>query len=113
MSIRTAILSFQIIMMLMMLVLDDVDIFSCFSFNLLQAVKKTELLDNIVEKTGVTKVVASKVVAAVTEAIAESLVNGKKGQSIQGTHTLPSFPLDSSFFVLYESHSDLGWVWYL
>ena len=43
--------------------------------------KKTELLDQVVKKTGVTKVMADKVLSAVTDSIAESLADGKKGKS--------------------------------
>lgn len=45
-----------------------------------QAMKKTELLDSVVEKTGVTKVTAGKILSAFTESIAESLAAGKKGK---------------------------------
>jgi hypothetical protein len=41
--------------------------------------KKGELLDNVVKKAGVTKVMADKVISALTESIAESLTDGKKG----------------------------------
>lgn len=46
-----------------------------------QSLKKTELLDQVVKKTGVTKVMADKVLSAVTDSIAESLADGKKGKS--------------------------------
>eukprot|EP00624_Nannochloropsis_granulata_P001060 evm.model.NODE_1479_length_7697_cov_17.574900.1 len=42
------------------------------------SLKKTELLDQVVKKTGVTKVMADKVLSAVTDSIAESLADGKK-----------------------------------
>lgn len=41
--------------------------------------KKGELLDHVVKKAGVTKVMADKVISALTESIAESLADGKKG----------------------------------
>jgi nitrogen regulatory protein PII len=43
--------------------------------------KKGELLDHVVKKAGVTKVMADKVLAALTDSIAESLADGKKGES--------------------------------
>lgn len=45
-----------------------------------QSLKKTELLDQVVQKSGVTKAVADKVLAAVTDSIAESMADGKKGE---------------------------------
>ena len=60
-------------MMMMMMMVDDLN-------DDAQALKKTELLDSIVEKTGVTKVTAGKIVDAFTESIAESLAAGKKGE---------------------------------
>ncbi|TFJ85990.1 hypothetical protein NSK_002810 [Nannochloropsis salina CCMP1776] len=42
------------------------------------SLKKTELLDQVVQKSGVTKAVADKVLAAVTDSIAESMADGKK-----------------------------------
>lgn len=46
--------------------------------------KKGELLDNVVKKAGVTKVMADKVISALTESIAESLTDGKKGGCVWG-----------------------------
>jgi hypothetical protein len=45
-----------------------------------QALKKGELVDLLVEETGVTKVVAQKMLTALTDVIASSLVAGKKGE---------------------------------
>jgi len=44
-------------------------------------------LDQVVKKTGVTKVMADKVLSAVTDSIAESLADGKKGKCV-GVRTL-------------------------
>lgn len=42
--------------------------------------KKGELLDQVVKKAGVTKVMADKVLTALTDSIAESLADGKKSE---------------------------------
>jgi hypothetical protein len=53
-------------------------------YRIKQSLKKTELLDQVVKKTGVTKVMADKVLSAVTDSIAESLADGKKGKCEEG-----------------------------